>query len=89
MEYEKIEDLPLEELDSDQLKWLASQPLRGFSNEELAASRRYVLIRVSEEGVIVRVKVVTGDILAPLDATGTLTQKYQARFADTVTERLL
>ena len=27
-----------------------------------------------------RVKVVTGDVLAALDTTGTLTQKYQARF---------
>lgn len=48
-------------------------------NEELAPSRRYVIIRVSEENVIERVKVVTGDTLALLDTTGTLTQKYQAR----------
>lgn len=48
-------------------------------NEELAPSRRYVLIRVSDAGVITRVKVVTGDTLAKLDTTGTLTQKYQAR----------
>ena len=47
-------------------------------NEELAASRRYVLIRVSECDVITRVKVVTGDTLALLDTTGTLTKKYQA-----------
>lgn len=47
-------------------------------NEELAASRRYVLIRVSEGGMITRVKVVTGDALALLDTTGTLTKKYQA-----------
>jgi hypothetical protein len=47
-------------------------------NEELSASRRYVLIRVSEDGVITRVKVVTGDALALLDTTGTLTKKYQA-----------
>lgn len=48
-------------------------------NEELEPTRRYVLIRVSAEDVITRVKVVTGDALAPLDTTGTLTQKYQAR----------
>lgn len=48
-------------------------------NEELAPTRRYVIIRVSEEDVITRVKVVTGDTLAWLDTTGTLTQKYQAR----------
>ena len=48
-------------------------------NEELEAIRRYVLIRQSEDGTIRRVKVVTGDRLAELDRTGTLTQKYQAR----------
>ncbi|MEO1750050.1 hypothetical protein [Thiofaba sp. EF100] len=48
-------------------------------NEELSASRRYVIIRVSEADVITRVKVVTGDTLALLDTTGTLTRKYQAR----------
>ena len=48
-------------------------------NEQLDAIRRYALVRVSEENIIVRVKVVTGDTLAKLDATGTLTQKYQAR----------
>ena len=48
-------------------------------NEELAPSRRYVLIRVSDGDVVSRVKVVTGDSLALLDTTGTLTQKYQAR----------
>ncbi|WP_422010401.1 hypothetical protein [Reyranella sp.] len=48
-------------------------------NEELSATRRYVLVRVSEKDVVTRVKVVTGDTLALLDTTGTLTQKYQAR----------
>lgn len=48
-------------------------------NEELAPSRRYVIIRVNEEDAIAKVKVVTGDTLAMLDTTGTLTQKYQAR----------
>ena len=48
-------------------------------NEDLSATRRYVLIRVSEADTITRVKVVTGDTLALLDTTGTLTQKYQAR----------
>lgn len=48
-------------------------------NEELAASRRYVMVRVSADDVVTRVKVVTGDTLAVLDTTGTLTQKYQAR----------
>jgi len=48
-------------------------------NEELASTRRYVIIRVSADNVISKVKVVTGDSLAVLDTTGTLTQKYQAR----------
>lgn len=48
-------------------------------NEDISASRRYVIIRISEDDQIVKVKVVTGDTLALLDTTGTLTQKYQAR----------
>lgn len=48
-------------------------------NEELSAIRRYVLIRISGSDVITRIKVVTGNTLALLDTTGTLTQKYQAR----------
>lgn len=48
-------------------------------NEELSATRRYVLIRSSADDLITRVKVVTGDVLAQLDTTGTLTSKYQAR----------
>ncbi len=48
-------------------------------NEELSASRRYVIIRISDADVILAVKVVTGDTLALLDTTGTLTRKYQAR----------
>jgi hypothetical protein len=48
-------------------------------NEEVAPTRRYVIIRVSANDTILGIKVVTGDILAGLDTTGTLTQKYQAR----------
>ena len=48
-------------------------------NDEIAPSRRYVLISVSEEDVVDDVKVVTGETLAELDTTGTLTGKYQAR----------
>ena len=48
-------------------------------NEEISPTRRYVLIRVSPADIISRVKVATGDTLALLDKTGTLTQKYQAR----------
>lgn len=48
-------------------------------NEEISPTRRYVMIRVSGDDKIIRIKVVTGDSLALLDTTGTLTQKYQAR----------
>jgi len=48
-------------------------------NEDLDLTRRYVLIRISDKDTISRVKVVSGSDLAPLDTTGTLTQKYQAR----------
>jgi hypothetical protein len=48
-------------------------------NEEISPTRRYVIIRISPDDIIERVKVVTGDLLAELDTTGTLTQKYQAR----------
>lgn len=48
-------------------------------NEGLSSSRRYVLIRPDQNGIVTRVKVVTGDSLALLDTTGTLTKKYQAR----------
>ena len=49
-------------------------------NEELGPTRRYALIGVDSSSRIHRVKVVSGDVLALLDRTGTLTQKYQARF---------
>ncbi|MEA1010438.1 restriction endonuclease [Bacillus cereus] len=48
-------------------------------NEEISPARRYVLIRISDEDIITKVRVVTGDILSELDKTGTLTQKYQAK----------
>lgn len=48
-------------------------------NEKLSPTRRYVIIKVSDNDYIEKVKVVTGDTLALLDTTGTLTQKYQAR----------
>lgn len=58
-------------------------------NEELEASRRYILIRISEADVVTRVKVITGDTLALLDTTGTLTQKYQARCTDGQSSELI
>ncbi len=47
-------------------------------NEELDASRRYVIVRVDEENQVRNVRVVSGAELAKLDRTGALTQKYQA-----------
>jgi hypothetical protein len=48
-------------------------------NEEVIPSRRYVILRVDAGDKIACIRVITGDILAALDNTGTLTQKYQAR----------
>ncbi len=48
-------------------------------NEEISSTRRYVIVRIDEQSIVKKVKVVTGDTLAKLDKTGTLTQKYQAR----------
>mgnify|MGYP003588957547 CR=1 FL=1 len=42
-------------------------------NEEIDPERRYVLIRVDDDDIIRRVKVLTGDQLAIYDNTGTLT----------------
>lgn len=47
--------------------------------EELSPARRYVLVQVDASDRISIVKVVTGASLAPLDTTGRLTRKYQAR----------
>ncbi|MEK7322093.1 MAG: restriction endonuclease [Pseudomonadota bacterium] len=48
-------------------------------NEELSPARRYAIIQVSEDDVVLRVRVVNGQELALLDTTGTITTKYQAR----------
>jgi hypothetical protein len=47
-------------------------------NEQLSPARRYAIIQVDQADVITRVKVVGGSQLAVLDATGTVTTKYQA-----------
>lgn len=47
-------------------------------NEDLDPIRRYAIIRECD-GVLTKVRIVTGEALALLDRTGTLTQKYQAR----------
>lgn len=51
-------------------------------NAEISPARRYVLIRPDAEGIIRRVRVVSGADLAPLDRTGKLTKKFQARISD-------
>ncbi len=51
-------------------------------NAEIAPARRYILIRPDAEGIIRRVRVVTGAELAPLDRTGKLTRKFQARISN-------
>lgn len=48
-------------------------------NEEISATRRYVVARPDAKGIIKAVRVLTGEALAKLDKTGTLTKKYQAR----------
>ncbi len=48
-------------------------------NEEITLTRRYVLIK-EEDGILTRVRVINGLELSRLDTTGTLTQKFQARF---------
>lgn len=58
-------------------------------NEEIDPERRYVLIRVDDDDIIRRVKVLTGDQLAIYDNTGTLTTKYQATMRHFGTSRLL
>lgn len=51
-------------------------------NEDVDPGRRYALIRVTENGTVTRVRVVTGEVIALWDRTGTLTSKYQAKRID-------
>ena len=55
-------------------------------NEEISPTRRYVIIRLDEGSKVVGVRVVTGEVLAKLDTTGTLTKKYQAKSREPVTQ---
>lgn len=48
-------------------------------NQGLDPARRYVIIDITDDDVIRKVRVVSGDVLAELDTTNTLTGKYQAR----------
>ncbi len=47
-------------------------------NEELSPTRRYAIIQISDQDIVLKVKVVNGQDLAKLDTTGTITSKYQA-----------
>jgi hypothetical protein len=58
-------------------------------NEEISPTRRYVIIRLNEASKVVGVRVVTGELLAKLDNTGTLTKKYQAKSRKPVTDSVL
>jgi hypothetical protein len=54
-------------------------------NEDLDPTRRYAIIKISNEDIVEKIKIVDGASLSKLDTTGTLTQKYQARM---VTENI-
>jgi hypothetical protein len=58
-------------------------------NEELSASRRYVLVRVGENDLVTTVRVINGAQLSKLDTTGTLTKKYQATAIEEVSDSRL
>lgn len=47
-------------------------------NEDIDLARRYVFLRVTDEDIITKVRVITGAQLVSYDRTGTLTHKYQA-----------
>lgn len=48
-------------------------------NEEISPTRRYAVIQVREDGGLGKVRVLSGQELAILDKTGTITKKYQAK----------
>ena len=58
-------------------------------NEEIIPTRRYAIIRVDANSRVTSVRVVTGEVIAKLDPTGTLTKKYQAKSRATITSTVL
>ena len=58
-------------------------------NEDVSPSRRYVLIRLDSDDYVTKVRVVSGEVIAELDTTGTLTQKFQAKSQAPVTQSVL
>lgn len=53
-------------------------------NDEISPERRYVLIALDENDIIKKIRIISGEELAILDTTGTLTIKYQARIPDCI-----
>lgn len=53
-------------------------------NDEIDFQRRYAIIRLDENDIVTTVKLITGEDLAVLDTTGTLTTKYQARISQSL-----
>lgn len=47
-------------------------------NEELSPNRRYAIIQISDQDIVLKTKVVNGQELGLFDSTGTITKKYQA-----------
>ncbi|OHB77842.1 MAG: hypothetical protein A2Z34_05635 [Planctomycetes bacterium RBG_16_59_8] len=58
-------------------------------NEEIAVGRRYAMLQLNNGSRVTAVRVVTGDVIASLDLTGTLTRKYQAAARKPVTSSIL
>ncbi|HUG92165.1 MAG TPA: hypothetical protein VML55_15095 [Planctomycetaceae bacterium] len=48
-------------------------------NDEISPTRRYAIVRLDANDRVIAVRVVSGEVLALYDRTGTLTQKFQAR----------
>src|SRR5207249_11327266 len=48
-------------------------------NEKISPTRRYAILRLNQSDEVVNVRVVTGETLAALDATGTLTDRKSTR----------
>ena len=47
-------------------------------NEEVDPKRRYAFVRTDDNSIVTTVRIISGEELARLDKTGTLTHKYQA-----------
>ncbi len=79
---------PGQDFDTYSVKGLKTNNLQIY-NEAIVPTRRYVIIRMDEGSNVVGVRVVTGEVLAKLDTTGTLTKKYQAKSRALVRQSVL